>query len=206
MIFTSPSNKAYGSEIVAQLQNVHPVTIPADPYVIGSEAQTYSINIHRAIPQLEGHYAFESLKLKDESWILDMGNRTLIATKVRDNGGIIKRRYFGGAGVRGLAERISAREALVSAFKEHSPSKVIDFLLDDEHGDNIVQAIAPDVSACIAEALAFVGDDAAPRHLIGGGSAVPGLAAALNAKPAKNAQWINIQSLANAADRILEVV
>ena len=206
VIFTSPSNKAYGSEISDCLQNVHPVTVPADAEVIGSEAKSYSVVIHRAIPQLEGHYAFESLKLKGESWILDMGNRTLIATKVRDNGGIIKRRYFGGAGVRGLAERISAREALVSAFKEHSPSKVIDFLLDDEHGDNIVQAIAPDVSACIAEALAFVGDDAAPRHLIGGGSAVPGLAAALNAKPAKNAQWINIQSLANAADRILEVV
>lgn len=205
VIFTSPSNKAYGSEISAQLQNVHPVTIPADAEVIGSEAQSYTINIHRAIPQLEGHYAFESLKLKGESWILDCGNRTLIATKVRENGGIIKRQYFGGVGVRGLAERISARESLATEFKEHSPDNVIDFLLDAKHGKNIEQAIAPDVSACTAETLAFIGDDTAPRHLIGGGAAVPGLPAALNAKPAKNAQWVNIQSLANAADRILEV-
>lgn len=201
VIFTSPSNKAYGSEISQQLQNVHPVTIPADSEVIGSEAQTFSVVIHRAIPMLEGHYAFEGLKLKGDSWILDMGNRTLIATKVNEKGRILARKYFGGVGVRGLAERICARESLASEFKEHSPERVIDCLFS---GADVAEAIAPDIAACIAEALAFVGADDADRHLIGGGAVVPGLAAALNAKPAKNAQWLNIEALATAADKILE--
>lgn len=205
VIFTSPSNKAYGSEISAQLQNVHPVTIPADAEVIGSEAQSYTVNIHRAIPQLEGHYAFDSLKLKGDSWIIDMGNRTLIATKVNTTGRILARKYFGGVGVRGLAERICARESLAAEFKEHSPERVIDFLLDQKHGDEIAQAIAPDITACIAEALAFIGDDDSKRYLIGGGAGVPGLTTALKAVSNKNAQWLNIKALADAADKILEV-
>ncbi len=206
VIFTSPSNKAYGSEISDCLQNVHPVTVPADAEVIGSEAKSYSVVIHRAIPQLEGHYAFESLKLKGDSWILDMGNRTLIATKVNQSGRILARKYFGGVGVRGLAERICAREALASEFKEHSPERVIDFLLDGKHGDSIAEAIALDVSACTAEALAFIGDGEGNRYLIGGGVGIPGLATALDAKVAKNAQWVNIEALAAAADKILEVM
>jgi len=204
VIFTSPSNKAYGSEISTQLQNVHPVSIPADAEVIGSEAQSYNVEIHRAIPQLEGHYAFDLLKLKGDSWLLDMGNRTLIATKVSRIGRIYKRKYFGGVGVRGLAERICAREALAAEFREHSPERVIDFLLDTKHGDDIAQAIVPDVSACIAEALAFIDDDS-KRYLIGGGAAIPGLSAALNATCPRNAQWLNIEALAASADQILEV-
>ncbi|PZO47085.1 MAG: hypothetical protein DCF15_19525 [Phormidesmis priestleyi] len=66
VIFTSPSNKAYGSDISAQLTGVHPVTIPADVEVIGSEAKTFTAVVHRAVPMLEGHYAFSQLKLKAE--------------------------------------------------------------------------------------------------------------------------------------------
>ena len=205
VIFTSPSNKAYGSEISAQLQNVHPVTVPADAEVIGSEAQSYAVTIHRAIPQLEGHYAFDLLKLKSDSWLIDFGNRTLIATKVGSNGRILARKYFGGVGVRGLAERICARESLAAEFKEHSPERVIDFLLEEQRGDEVAKAIALDVSACIAEALAFMGSSNEQRYLIGGGANVPGLATALDATVAKNAQWLNIEALANAADQILKI-
>ena len=134
-----------------------------------------------------------------------MGNRTLIATKVNTTGRILARKYFGGVGVRGLAERICARELLAAQFKEHSPERVIDFLLDQKHGTEIASAIAPDVSACIAEALAFVGDDDSNRYLIGGGAAVPGLSTALDAVTTKDAQWLNIKALANAASKILEV-
>ncbi|MEL7520009.1 MAG: hypothetical protein AAGJ80_00065 [Cyanobacteria bacterium J06553_1] len=201
VIFTSPSNKAYGSDISKQLQDVHPVTIPADAEVIGSEAKTYTVVIHRAIPLLEGHYAFTALKLKGDAWILDVGNRTLIATKVSSKGRILKRDYFGGCGVRGLAERITARESLSAQMKEHTPEKVIDFLFS---GEDVSEAIAADVSACIAETLAFIGDDDSPRHLIGGGAGIPGMAGALGGKVAKNSQWINIQSLADASQQILE--
>ncbi|MGB3300237.1 MAG: hypothetical protein WBA76_18395 [Phormidesmis sp.] len=202
LIFTSPSNKAYGSEISEQLQGVHPVTIPADAEVIGSEAKTFTVVVHRAVPQLEGHYAFNMLKLKSDVWIIDCGNRTLIATKVRANGSIIQCRYFGGCGVRGMAERITAREALTSHFREHTAERVIDFLLENPPAD-VAGAIALDVSACAAEALAFIGTDTAPRHLIGGGATVPGLAELLGAKVAKNAQWLNIQALADISEQIL---
>ena len=202
VIFTSPSNKAYGSEISAQLTGVHPVTIPADSDVIGSEAQTFTVVVHRAIAQLEGHYAFNSLRLKKDSWLIDCGNRTMIATKVAPSGRILKRQYFGGAGVRGLAERITARESLAAEFKEHTPEKVIGFILSKPPA-TVSDAIAADVSATTAEALAFIGDDGAPRFLIGGGAGVPGLAEHLSAKPAKNPQWINIQSLADISAQIL---
>ena len=202
VIFTSPSNKTYGSEISAQLQGVHPVTIPADAELVASEAKTFTVVVHRAIPQLEGHYAFNALKLKSDAWVIDCGNRTLIATKVRQNGGIIKRNYFGDCGVRGMAERIVAREALAAHFKEHTAERVIDFILEKPPAD-VAGAIALDVSACAAEALAFIGNDDAPKHLIGGGAAVPGLAALMNAKVAKNAQWLNIQALADLSEQIL---
>lgn len=203
VIFTSPSNKAYGSEISAQLQGVHSVVVPADADVIGSEAKTFTVVVHRAIPQLEGHYAFNSLKLKSEAWVIDCGNRTLITTKVAANGRILKRDYFGGAGVRGMAERISHREALTGAgVKEHNPDEVIDFILS-EKGAAAADAIGPDVNACAAEALAFIGNDAAPKHLIGGGAGVPGLAELFGAKVTKDPQWLNIKSLAAISDQIL---
>ena len=202
VIFTSPSNKAYGSEISAQLQGVHPVTIPADAEMIGSEAKTFTVVVHRAIPQLEGHYAFNALKLKSDVWIIDCGNRTLICTQVTSTGRILKRKYFGDCGVRGMAERIVVREALAAHFKEHTAERVIDFLLENPPAD-VADAIALDVSACAAEALAFIGEDDAPKHLIGGGAAVPGLAELMGAKVAKNAQWLNIQSLADISEQIL---
>jgi hypothetical protein len=201
VVFTSPSNKAYGSEISAQLQGVHPVTVPADAGVIGSEAQGFTVVVHRAIPQLEGHYAFKALGLKSDAWLIDVGNRTIIVSKLAATGRILQRRYFGGVGVRGLAERISARESLSDRIKEHSPERVIAYLFTAPEG--VGDAIAADVSTCLAETLGFIGDDGAPRYVIGGGALLPGVAQALNATPAKNAQWANITALASMADEIL---
>lgn len=202
IIFTSPSNKTYGTDISERLQGTHTVTVPADAYVIGSEAKTFSVIVHRAAPQLEGHYAFSALKLKSDAWIVDCGNRTLITTKVAPNGRILKRAYFGGAGVQGMAERITAHEALAAQFKEHTPKKVMDFILSDK-GASVASEIAPAVSACAAEAIAFIDNDDAPKHLIGGGANIPGLAKLFDGKVAKDAQWINIKALAAVSDQIL---
>lgn len=201
VIFTSPSNKAYGSEISAQLQGLHTVTTPADAEVIGSEAKVQTINIHRAIPQLEGHYAFSQLKLKRDSWIVDCGNRTVICTKVNPQGRILVRKFFGGVGVRGMAESIATNESLSAHLKEHDIERVIDFLMGDVPAC-VASDIAKDVSACTAQAVAFMSDDS-PRFLIGGGAYLPGLADVFGAKVAKNPQWINISALSAMASKIL---
>ena len=56
--------------------------------------------------------------------------------------------------------------------KSISPERVIDFLLEEQRGDEVAKAIALDVSACIAEALAFMGSSNEQRYLIGGGANV----------------------------------
>ncbi|MEM9151500.1 MAG: hypothetical protein AAGB19_13745 [Cyanobacteria bacterium P01_F01_bin.3] len=202
VIFTSPSNKVYGSEISQKLQGVTPVTIPADAEVIGSQPQQFTVVVHRAVPQLEGHYAFSQLNLKGDSWIVDVGNRTLITTLVSPAGRILKRRYFGGAGVLGLAERVTQSEALAAHIAEPTPQRVIDMLFSSGAGKYAVD-IAADVAAAIADPLAFMADDCS-RFLIGGGATAPGLAKALSAKKVKSPQWVNIQALAAVSSQILE--
>ena len=199
VIFTTPSNKAYKADVVGQLEGVHNLGTPADEAVPGSEAVTQTIVIHKAVAMLEGYQAHKPLKLKEDSWLIDVGNRTIICTKVSaESGRPLKRQYFGGCGVRGLAEGICQREGLAAHMKEHTPERVIDFLFSD---DCKADAIAPDLNKCIAAALNFVDD--APRFVLGGGAGVPGMAEALDAKPAKNAQWLNIKALADAAEEIL---
>ena len=111
----------------------------------------------------------------------------------------MKRQYFGGCGVRGLAESICQGEALSAHFKEHTPERVIDFMFSS---DCKAADISQDLQRCIARALHFVGDDS-PRFVLGGGAAIPGMAEALSAKPVKNAQWVNIQAISDAAGEIL---
>ena len=200
VIFTTPSNKAYKADVTAQLEGVHNVGTPADADVIGSEAITQTIVIHKAVAMLEGYQAYKALPLKQDSWLIDVGNRTIICSKISaDSGRALKRQVFGGCGVRGLAEGICQSEGLAAQMKEHTPEKVIDFLFS---ANCTAAAIAPNLSRCIAAALNFINDDA-PRFLLGGGAAVPGMAEALKAKPAKDAQWANIKALAAAAEEIL---
>jgi hypothetical protein len=200
VIFTTPSNKAYKADVTAQLEGVHNVATPADADVVGSEATGQTIVIHRAVAALEGYQAYAALKLKEDSWLIDVGNRTIIATLIAaDTGRPVKRQVFGGCGVRGLAESLCQREGLAAVMKEHTPERVIDFLFSDGCP---VKAIAPDLNRCVAAALNFVADDA-PRFVLGGGAAIPGMADALNAKPVKDAQWANIKALADAAGEIL---
>ena len=199
VIFTSPSNKAYRDIIAAKLEGVHQVATPADADVPGSEAISQTIVIHKAVGMLEGYQAHKLLKLKEDSWLVDVGNRTIICTKVSaDTGRPIKRQYFGGCGVRGLAESICEREGLAQFMKEHTPERVIDFLFS---GNCPADAIAADLAGCIAKALAFIDDS--PRFVLGGGAVVPGMADALNAKPMKDAQWANIRALSEVAEEIL---
>jgi hypothetical protein len=200
VIFTTPSNQAYKADVTAKLEGVHQVATPADADVIGSEAISQTIVVHKAVALLEGFQAHKLLKLKEDSWLVDVGNRTIIATKVSaDTGRILKRQFFGGCGVRGLAENICQREGLTQFFKEHTPERVIDFLFSDGCP---ADAIAPDLAKCIAPALAFADDDA-PRFVLGGGADVPGMAQALNATPVKNAQWANIKAISDVAEDLV---
>jgi hypothetical protein len=199
VIFTTPSNKAYKDIVTAKLEGVHNVATPADADVIGSEAIAQTIVIHKAAGMLEGYQAHTLLKLKEDSWLLDIGNRTAIATKVAaDTGRPLKRQVFGGCGVRGLAESICQREGLAAYMREHSAERVIDFMFS---GADIAADIAPDLSRCIASVLAFIDDS--PRFVLGGGAAIPGMASALAATPAKDAQWANIKAIADSAEEII---
>ena len=201
VVFTTPSNKSYKAAVTAKLEGVHNVGTPADADVIGSEAVTQTIVIHKAVGLLEGYQAYKAMNLKQDSWLIDVGNRTIICSKISaDTGRPLKRDYFGGCGVRGLAESICQREALSAHFKEHTPERVIDFLFS---ADCTAADICPDVQRCIARALHFIGDDDAPRFVLGGGAVVPGMAEALNAKAVKNAQWANIKAISDAAEEIL---
>lgn len=199
VIFTTPSNKAYKADVTAKLEGVHNVATPADADVVGSEATAQTIVIHKAVAMLEGYQAYAALKLKEDSWLIDVGNRTMIATKVAaDTGRPLKRQVFGGCGVRGLAESICQREGLAKVMKEHTPERVIDYLFECP---SVAVLIAPDLATTTAEVLHFVDD--APRFVLGGGAGIPGMAAALNAQPIKNAQWANIKALADAAGEII---
>ncbi|MEM9949112.1 MAG: hypothetical protein AAF810_24020 [Cyanobacteria bacterium P01_D01_bin.36] len=174
VIFTSPINKVYGSEISQRLTGVTAITVPSDAEVIGSKAKQFTIVVHRSIPHLEGHYAFSQLNLKQDSWIVDCGNRTLIETLVSPAGRILNRQYFGGAGVLGLAQKITQSESLAAPIAEPTAQRVIDTLFSSGAG-KFADDIAADTSATIAEPLAFMTEDCS-RFLIGGGATVPGLA------------------------------
>ena len=204
VIFTSPSVKAYGPQIAEQLKGKHSVSIPADAEVIESRPTSHSVTIHTAIPQLEGYQAFKHIqsKVKGHAYIIDIGNRTILLTQVSETGRILKRRAFDACGVYNLAERIVYRDTLAPTLKTPSPQSAINYLLDQAHGAEVVEQIAPDVAACVGEVLAAIEDDSA-RYIIGGGAKLPGIEQTLKAKAIKNPQWANLTALADAADQLL---
>mgnify|MGYP001034786605 CR=1 FL=1 len=204
VIFTSPSVKAYGPQIAAQLTGRHPIGIPADAEVIGSRASNHSVSIHTAIPQLEGYQAFKHIqsKVKGHAYLIDIGNRTILLTQVSETGRILKRRAFDACGVYNLAERIVYRDSLAPQLKTPSPQSVIAYLLDQKPGKAVIEQIAPDVAACVGEVLAAM-DNASARFIIGGGAKLPGIEQTLKAKAIKNPQWANLTALADAADQLL---
>jgi hypothetical protein len=204
VIFTSPSVKAYGPQIVEQLLGKHLFNIPADAEVIGSYTTAHSVQIHSAIPQLEGYQAFKHIqsKVKGSAYLIDIGNRTILLTQVSETGRILKRRAFDACGVYNLAERIVERDSLAPTLKTPSPQRVIDYLLDEPHGAEVIARIAPDVAACVGEVLEAIEDDSA-RYIMGGGAKLPGIEATLNGKTVKNPQWANLTALADAAEQLL---
>lgn len=204
VIFTSPSVKAYEPQIAEQLTGKHSVGIPADAEVIESRATTHNVYIHTAIPQLEGYQAFKHIqsKVKGHATIIDIGNRTILLTQVSETGRILKRRAFDACGVYNLAERIVYRDSLAPTLKTPSPQSTINYLLDQAHGAEVIEQIAPDVAACVGEVLAEIADDSA-RYIIGGGAKLPGIEQTLNAKAIKHPQWANLTALADAADQLL---
>ena len=207
VIFTSPSVKSYGPAIVSQIIGRHPVEIPADAEVIGSKPQCFAVHIHTATPQLEGYQAFAAIrsKLKGESaCLIDIGNRTVLVTQVSASGRILNRRPFDECGVYSIADRIVSRESLATQLKTPRPQQVIDFLLDDKPTAEITDLIAPDLSANLAEALAFIGDDTAQRFILGGGAKLPGIEQVLGGKAIKHPQWANLEALAEVSGELLK--
>ena len=209
VIFTSPSVKSYGPAIVSQIIGRHPVEVPADAEVIGSKPQRFAVHIHSATPQLEGYQAFAAVrsKLKGEyAYLIDIGNRTVLVTQVSTSGRILNRRPFDECGVYGIADRIVSRESLATQLKTPRPQQVIDYLLDHQHSAEITEQIAPDLSASLAEAIAFIGDDSAQRFILGGGAKLPGIEQIVGGKALKNPQWANLEALAEASDELLRGV
>ena len=209
VIFTSPSVKSYGPAIVAQIIGRHPVEVPADAEVIGSKLQRFAIHIHSATPQLEGYQAFAAVrsKLKGESaYLIDIGNRTVLVTQVSASGRILNRRPFDECGVYGIADRIVSRESLAAQLKTPRPQQVIDYLLDQKHGPEIAEQIAADLSASLAEAIAFIGDDSAQRFILGGGAKLPGIEQIVGGKALKHPQWANLEALAEVSAELLKGV
>lgn len=209
VIFTSPSVKSYGPAIVSQIIGRHPVEVPADAEVIGSKPQRYAVHIHSATPQLEGYQAFAAVrtKLKGESaYLIDIGNRTVLVTQVSASGRILNRRPFDECGVYGIADRIVSRESLAEQLKTPRPQQVIDYLLDQKHDTDVAEQIAGDLSASLAEAISFIGNDSGPRFILGGGAKFPGIEEIVGGKALKNPQWANLEALAEVSGELLKGV
>ena len=207
VIFTSPSVKSYGPAIVSQIIGRHPVEVPADAEVIGSKPKCFAVHIHSATPQLEGYQAFAAVrtKLKGESaYLIDIGNRTVLVTQVSSSGRILNRRPFDECGVYGIADRIVSRESLAAQLKTPRPQQVIDYLLDQKHGPELAEQIAPDLSASLAEAITFIGDDTSQRFILGGGAKLPGIEQIVGGKSLKNPQWANLEALAEVSGELLK--
>ena len=207
VIFTSPSVKSYGPAIVSQIIGRHPVEVPADAEVIGSKPQCFAVHIHSATPQLEGYQAFAAVRSKlkgDSAYLIDIGNRTVLVTQVSASGRILNRRPFDECGVYGIADRIVSRESLAAQLKTPRPQQVIDYLLDQKHGPELAEQITSDLSASLAEAIAFIGDDSAPRFILGGGAKLPGIEQIVGGKALKNPQWANLEALAEVSGELLK--
>ena len=115
VIFTTPSNKQFGSDVIEKLQRSHYVTLPADPGVIGSREQNVCIIIHKAVSQLEGYQSHSLVldRLKgSDAWLLDIGGGTVIATQFNSAGRILNRSAHNLAGVHAVAESLLIDEAL----------------------------------------------------------------------------------------------
>ena len=201
VIFTAPSVKEYGDEMVERLENRHHVQIPSNEFVPGSHVQNYVVEVHRAIPMLEGHLGVFSVASKHGSpvWAVDIGNRTINVTKVGADGGILERRVFDESGVYFLAQAIADDGLLAPELKTPKPQQVIDVLFSPDESTAI--KIAPALTATLAPILDFIDDS--PRYLIGGGALLPGAVALLDAEVVSDPQWSNISEIARLSAQVL---
>lgn len=201
LIFTAPSVATYGEEMIARLCKCHHVQIPASQYVPGSVIQNYVVEVHRAVPMLEGHlgYTAAAKHLTAPIWVIDVGNRTSIATLVAPDGDILQRRPFDESGVWAIADRLVSAEIL--PLKTPSTQQVIDYLFTADA--SVSETIAPAITASVTDLLTFIGNSSADRYLIGGGAQLPGIETVLGAKSVKDPQWANVKAIAELAEEIL---
>ena len=205
VVFTSPSVKSYGPQIIQQLQKSHWVRVPADAEIIGSTELEAVVNVHLAIPQLEGYQAFSHVqkKVKSAAFIIDIGSRTTLLTKVSEKGRILSRTPFDACGVQSIAARIRDAEAFAAQLMTPSTQDIIDFLLDRKHGVDVESQIVPYILACVGEAIDQIGEGS-QVFIIGGGAKLPGIERLLNGKAVKSPQWANLTALSQVAGELIK--
>lgn len=206
VIFTSPSNAAYRQRIIDELQGTHSVMVPAAETDLDAQDLYFSANIHNAFGQLEGLRAVHllSAEIKGNAYLIDVGHRTILVTKVNGKGAIQDkdRRLFDDRGVAFIAEEINRRELLHPAMC-FSPLDVIAAMFDRKQKKAVQSAIAPVLEEVLSEVEAALSDDGAARYVIGGGAALPGAAKYLKAQAVENAQWASLHGLAAVADKVI---
>ena len=205
VIFTSPSNKQYGSDITEQLKGSHYVRIPQDKEVIDSVELHLSVVVHKAVSQLEGFQASDlvrdSLK-EDSAYLIDIGGGTCLVTKFSKNGRIYSRDAFNDSGVYALAESLRSNE-LLSAYLPKLPTvdEVTEYLFTNKDKD-AQTIIITELKRLISPILSTIPDDS-QVFLCGGGAGIKGIK--VIGKPvSKNPQWSNVESIATVATQILE--
>ena len=204
VIFTSPSNKQYGSDITAQLMGSHYVRIPSDAEVIDSKEHHLSVVVHTALSQLEGFQASDLVKdsIKDDSaYLLDIGGGTCLVTKFSKTGRIASRDAFNNKGVYSLAESLRQSEALTKWLpKLPTVDEVTEFMFTTKDKD-AQETIINELKRIIAPVLASI-PTGSQVFICGGGGGIKGIAA-IGKPVSKNPQWANIEAIASHAGKLL---
>ena len=208
LVFTSPSVKQYGAAITNAIKGRHEISTPADVLSMMSERhQVFTVG--KVAAQLEGHRAIELIKdeVDSRALLVDVGNRTIIATLVEKSGRIVSRKPFDSCGVRGIASRIVAAESLagVDGLKlTPSEDDVMAFLFSKK-GHKAKDHIKPQIMACVSEVLHHIQESAShyPVFLLGGGATLPGLPKLLGGKVISDPQWATVNGLKAVADTLI---
>ena len=207
VVFTSPSNAAYRQRIIDELKGTHSVMVPDDESDLDGKDLYFSVKVHNAFGQLEGLRAVHLFgdEVKGNAYLIDIGHRTILVTKVNGKGVIQeKERFlFDDRGVAFIAEEINRRELLAGQMC-FSAADVMSAVFDKKQRKALTDVVEPVLSEALAGAIASLTDKEAQRYVIGGGAALPGVAKLLGAKVvAGNPQWASLHGLAQVADKVV---
>lgn len=217
VVFSCPSVKEYGQEIKNQIQGIHTVTIEGDELNLIPELKQ-RVQVSTVVAQLEGHHAGRVLKGNGKKVIIDIGNRTVIATCVNEKGGIVSpfRQVFNNCGVQSIANKISGTDAALKNLPDApmlpKPQTVIDYLMDTKFSKDgkaeVANRISPFLGACLDEVAKWANQATGAKgsiHLIGGGAKLPGVSNLFGTgtKTAKDCSWSTVDGLVELADDLI---